>query len=139
MPQFRLNHSWLVALLTAFLAMQLNVVSAAHIHLAEHHDHDNSHHQHSIEVHAHNQITHHADAIDASHQSSNSNSVSLDYECNIPHGKYYQKSSLAVIATSFPLLLKVISNSSNPIDVSSSKASYLYRTTINPRAPPQFS
>ena len=119
--------------------MQLNVASATHIHLAEHHDHDSSHHQHNIEVHAHNPIAHHADAIDTSYQSSESNSVSLDYDCNSSHGKHQQKSSLAVIAPSFPLILKVVSNSSNPINISSIKASHLYRTIHNPRAPPQYS
>lgn len=139
MFQYRLNHSWLFVLLIAFLAMQLNVASATHIHLAELHDHDSSHHQHSIEVHAHNQIAHHADAIDASHQSSESNSVSLDYDCNSPNGKYHQKSSLAFIAPSFQLMLKFTSKNSNPIDVSSRNASHLYRTIVNPRAPPQYS
>ena len=139
MFQTRLNHSWLFVLLTAFLAMQLNVASATHIHLAAHHDHDSSHHQHSIEVHAHNQIAHHADAIDASHQSSENNSVSLDYDCNSPHGKHQQKSSLAVIAPFYQLILKFTSKNSNPIDISSGKASHLYRTIINPRAPPQYS
>lgn len=139
MPQFRLNHSWLFVLLIAFLMMQWTAVLGAHVHLAEHHDHDGNQHQHNIEVHAHNSIDHHAETIDPSHQSADINYINIDQECNSSNGNYQQQFSLIAVEPGFLYFLQVKSNHSKPADLLSSKASYLSLSTINLRAPPKFS
>ena len=139
MPQFRLNHSWLFILFTVFLTMQWTAVLGAHVHLAEHHDHDGSQHQHNIEVHSHNSINHHAETIDSSHTSADSNFVEIDQDCNSSNGKYQQQSSLISVEANCLYLLQFKSKHSKPTVLDISKASYLSLSIINLRAPPQFS
>ena len=138
MLKFRLNHSWLFVLFTAFLTMQWTAVLGAHVHLAEHHDHDGSQHQHNIEVHAHNSINHHAETIDSSHTSADTNFVDIDKDCNSSNGKYQQQSSL-IVDSGLLYFLQFKSTHSKPTDLNNSKANYLSLSTINLRAPPQFS
>lgn len=139
MPQFRLNHSWLFVLFTAFLTMQWTAVLGAHVHLGEQHDHDDSQHQHNIEVHAHNSINHHAEVIDSSHTSADSNFVEIDQDCNSSNGKYQQQSFLISVEANCLYLLQFKSYHSKSMELDNSKASYLSLSTINLRAPPKFS
>lgn len=136
MTKFRLNPIFLFVLITAFLTMQW---TSAHIHLAEHHDHDGDHHQHNIEVHAHHSIGHHADAIDFSHQTGDVSVVELDHDYSTPKVKKQDRPSAAIITTAFqPLSFSQAIRIEPPL-VANTKLSHLYRSTVNPRAPPLFS
>jgi len=139
MPQFRLNHSWLFVIFTAFLTMQWTAVLGSHVHLGEYHDHDGSQHQHNIEVHVHNATNHHADTIDSSHQLVDINFVNVDQDCNSSNVKYQQQSSLIAVDAGFLYFLQCKSNHSKPTDLDNSKTSYLSLSTVNLRAPPKFS
>ena len=134
MSNFRLNHTLLFTFIIAFLAMQW---TTAHIHLADHHDHDGSHH-HNIEVHAHHSIDQHVSAIDLSHQSNNLSVVELDYEFNAQKVEKLEKPSTSVIPSTFPLLSFAISNITKLPADTNTKLSYLYRLTAKPRAPPAY-
>lgn len=136
MAKYRLNQTLIFVLIAAFLAMQS---ASAHIHLAEHHDHDGSHHQHHSEAHAHQSIDSHADAIDFSHLIDHANAIELDHECNMGKGTK-QVTSFAVLAT--PVFRQPANFESISIElpvVVNTKLSHLYRSTVNLRAPPQFS
>jgi len=111
--------------------------TAAHIHLAEHHDHDGSLHQHSIEAHTHQLTSHHADTIDSSHQPGNFSVVELDHEFNTSKGKKQEKPSTAAITLVFQQL-----TFSQPIalefpEIINTKLSYHGRSSVRLRAPPQ--
>jgi len=113
--------------------------TSAHIHLAEHHDHDGNHHQHNIEVHAHHSIGHHADAIDFSHPSGDISVVELDHDYSTPKVKKQDKPSTTAITTAFhQLSFPQPFGIGTTADVNT-RHSHLYRSTVNPRAPPRLS
>ena len=136
MTKIRLNHTFILVLITAFLSMQW---STAHLHLAEHHDHEGSHHQHNIEIHAHHSITHNTDTFDVSHQATDNNVVKLDIECSTSHRTKQEKPSTAVIAPTFQQASLFQALSVELRVVVKTKLSPLYYSTFNIRAPPQFS
>lgn len=136
MHKFKLNQTLLLMLITAFLSMQL---TTAHIHLAQHHDHDNSHHQHNIEVHTHHSIDHQAEFINSSHHSHDTNVVELDHEFNGQKVEKSEKPSASFIALTFPQSSLISNISAKLPDVINTKFSYLNRATVSPRAPPIYS
>ena len=136
MTKYRLNHTLLFVLIAAFLSMQS---AAAHIHLAEHHDHDGSHHQHHSEAHAHQSIDSHEDAIDFSHQMDHSNIVELGHECSTVKQNKQEKHYDSIIGLVFQQQSLFKSVSIEIPIVVNTKLSYLYRSTIYLRAPPQSS
>lgn len=133
MTYFRLNHTFLLALIIAFLSAQWSI---SHIHLAEHHDHDGSHHQHKSEVHTHNSIENSVDAIDFAHQSNDLNIVELDREINSHKVDQPQNPFAALISSAFPRLTESLPNDTFLPDFLNTKIDYLSRSTVSPRAPP---
>ena len=136
MSIFRLNHTLLFVLITAFLTMQWSTV---HIHLAEHHNPDDSHHQHEIAFHAHYSIGHHADAIGFSHQAGSTNVVELDHKYSAPKIKVWKKLSSAAITPAFQLLSSTQPICIQPLVVVSPKRNHFYFSIVNLRGPPLFS
>ena len=136
MAKTRLNHTLLFVLITAFLTTQWTI---AHIHLTEDHDHGGSRHQHSSEAHAHHSIASHADAIDFSHQPNDLNIVELDHELSTQKAGKLDKPATANITSVFPLLSLVLSDNARLPGIVSTKLSYLFRSTVRSRAPPQYS
>ncbi len=112
--------------------------TAAHIHLAEHHDHDGSHHQHSIEAHAHQQAGHHTDTIDPSHQNSDLNVIELDHEYN-PSSKKTKTPPTTAITAVFQQQTLFKPFDTDLAIILNTKLSYLHRSTVYLRAPPQLS
>ena len=118
--------------------------SAAHIHLGEHHDHDGSHHEHNVETHAHQLVghhssSHHTETIDSSHSTSDVKVVSIDHECSTPKGKKQEKPSSAPITLGIQQLAFSQSISIALPVLLNTRLSHIDRSTVNLRAPPQFS
>jgi len=138
MTEFRLNKAMFFVLVIAMLSMQW---STAHIHLAEHHDHDGSHHQHNIEAHSHQSFTQNDNYVDSTHQINEQKVkvVELDNDCNIHN--WNNLDDQPVTLTSVNLQLNIIHHSSNieSSEFSNSKHRYIDYSTINLRAPPKFS
>ena len=135
MTSFRLNHTFLLALIIAFLSAQWSI---SHIHLVEHHDHDGSHHQHKSEVHTHNSIDKSIGAIDFAHQSNDLNVVELDREINSHKVDQPQNPFAALISSAFPRLSVSLPHDTLLPVFLNTKIDYLSRSTVSPRAPPLF-
>ena len=136
MNKYRLNHTLLYVLIAAFLTIQS---AAAHIHLAEHHDHDGSPHQHQSEAHAHLSIDSHDDAIESAHQMDHANVVELGHECSTSQKNKQEQFSVAIVLCVLRQpVFSIFVSTKLPLIVNT-KLSYLYRSTIHLRAPPQFS
>ena len=133
MTYFRLNHTFILALIFAFLAAQWSV---SHIHLAEHHDHDGKHHQHKSEVHTHNSIDNNIEAIDFTHQSNDLNVVELDHEINSHKVDQANSPFVAIISSAFPRLTLSLPHDTWLPDFFNTRIDYLSRSTVSPRAPP---
>lgn len=138
MTKFRLNKAMFFVLITAMLSMQW---STAHIHLAEHHDHDESYHQHNIEAHSHQSFAQNDNHIDSTHQINEQKVkvVELDNDCNIH--QWNNLDDQPVTLTSVSIQLNLIHHSGNIelLEFSNSKRRYIDYATINLRAPPNFS
>ena len=111
--------------------------TASHIHLAEHHDHDGSHHQHSTEAHSHQLTGHHVDAIDSSHKIGDFTVVELEHKYNIAKVKKPKKQPLASITLEFQAISLPQRVAAKHPEIINTKFSYLDRSNIRPRAPPQ--
>ena len=134
--KFCSNYPLLFVIITAFLAMQW---TTAHIHLTEYHNHEGSYHQHQIETHAHHLIGQDAIAVDFSHHAGHANVIELDYEYSFPKREKQKNPSTGVVVSVFQLPLpSLLSGIEIPV-VINTKLSYLARSTVNPRAPPQTS
>ena len=129
------NYLLLLLLVAAFLTMQS---ATAHIHLGEQHNHDETHHQHQAELHAHNLITQTIVTAD-SHQESHANVIVLIHECSIPKQEKQKNLPAALIAKSASLLQPLLLVSTKIPVIEDTRSSYLNRSTLNPRAPPQIS
>ena len=138
MTEFRLNKAMFFVVVIAMLSMQW---STAHIHLAEHHDHDGGHHQHNIEAHSHQSFTQNDNYVDSTYQVNEQKVkvVELDNDCNIH--SWNNLDDQLVIVTSVNLQLNIIHYSSNieSSEFSNSKHRYIDYSTINLRAPPKLS
>lgn len=138
MTKFRLNTAMFFVLVTAMLSMQW---STAHIHLAEHHDHDGSDHQHNIEAHAHQSFTQNDNFVDSTHQINEQKVkvVELDNDCNIHKWNNLDDQPIALTLVTFQLSFIAHSGSVKPSEFSNAKRRYIDYSTINLRAPPKFS
>lgn len=136
--KLRLNKVMFFVLISALLSMQW---SPAHIHLAEHHDHDGSHHQHNIESHAHQSYTHHDDFPDSNHQVDQQEVklVELSNDCNVQSWNNIDDQPVLFTSVNLQLTLTHHINSIESSGFSNSKRRYIDFSTINLRAPPQFS
>lgn len=132
---FRLNKTLLLFLVTAFLTVQW---SATHIHFAGHHDHDDSHHQHDREIHAHFLTDHQTDNIDTEATTNDLIVVELDHKSNLPIAKKITP-IIAIIASVYLQSLSFQLVSFELPVFTDDKSSYLDRSTVSPRAPPQTS
>lgn len=113
--------------------------TTAHIHLTEHHNHEGSYHEHQIETHTHHLIGQDAIAVDFSHQAGHANVIELDYEYSLPKREQQKNSSTVVVISVFQLPPPfLLSDIAIPV-VINTKLSYLARSTVHPRAPPQTS
>jgi len=135
MTKFRLNQSLLFILITAFLSMQS---ASAHIHLSEHQDHNDSHHHHDLEIHSHQSIDHNTDVINSSHQTNNINIIELDHKFSAQNAEKPKKPSTTTIPLDFQQPTFISTLKTNLPDLLSSKFSYLYGLTANPRGPPKY-
>jgi len=137
MTQFRLNKAIFFVLVTALLSMQW---STAHIHLAEHHDHDGIDHQHHIKTHVHQPFSHTDGSIDSSQQIflQPINVVELDHGCNVFRWNNIDDQPVVLTSTSLQLNISPYINSIESAILSNSKRRYLDYSTINLRAPPIF-
>lgn len=134
--KFCSNCPLLFVVITAFLAMQW---TTAHIHLTEHHNHAGSYHEHQIETHAHHLIGQDTIAVDVSHHAGHANVIELDYEYSLPKREQQKNHSTVGVVSVFQLPPpSLLSGIEIPI-VTNTKLSYLARSTVNPRAPPQTS
>ena len=132
------NKMLIFVLLAAFLSMQW---STAHIHLAEHHNHDESHHQHTVEAHAHQSITPHNNSNDSTHQESD-HSVSvieLDHVCDRQSGDRLDNHTITSIPANFELILLPQQSSIKLPKVNTFKHRYIDYSTLQLRAPPKYS
>lgn len=125
-------------LVTAMLSMQWSV---AHIHLAEHHDHDGSHHQHNIEGHAHQSFNHDDNFTDSIHQVDHQDIklVELGHDCNVQSWNNIVDQPVVLTSVNFQLNFTPHINSITSSGFSYSKRRYPDYSTINLRAPPVFS
>jgi len=137
MTQFRLNKTIFFVLVTALLSMQW---STAHIHLAEHHDHDGIDHQHQIKTHVHQSFSHNHDSIDSNKPVflQSINVVELDQSYNVFRWNNIDDQPVVLISASLQLNIYPHINSLESASLSSSKRRYLDYSTINLRAPPIF-
>lgn len=129
------NYVVLLLLAVVFFTTQWSTI---HVHLAEQHSHDGGAHQHQPEAHAHSLIEQ-ATTNDYLHQLSHTNIVELGSEYCFSKNDTQKKALTFIVDTSpclSPFLLLV---SSKIRGFESSKSSYLNRSTLNPRAPPQIS
>ena len=135
MTKFRLNQSLLFILITAFLSMQS---ASAHIHLPEHQGHNDSHHQHDLEVHSHQSIDHDTDVVGSSHHTNDINIIELDHKFSAQNAEKPKKSTTTTIPLAFQQPTFISALKTNLPDLLSSKFSYLYGLTANPRGPPKY-
>jgi len=132
---FRLNKTLLLFLVTAFLTVQW---SATHIHLAGHHVHDDSHHQHVLETHAHFLTDHQTDSIDTEATTDDLSVVELDHKSNLPIEKKITPVIAMIASVYLQSLFFQLVSFELPV-FTADKSSYLDRSTVSPRAPPQTS
>ena len=130
-------------LVIAMLSMQW---STAHIHLAEHHDHDGNHHQHHIEAHSHQSFTQNDNYINSTHLTNEHQAnkhqvkvVEFDKDCNIH--KWNSIDDQSIILTSVNFQLHLIHHLTNyeSSEFKHSRRRYIDYSTIQLRAPPEFS
>jgi hypothetical protein len=142
--KFRLKHSFIFVLITAFLTMQC---ATAHIHVAESHEHDGGQHRHNSEAHSHPIFNQHSDSLDSTHHSDVVDSenqfdygvIELDHQCITTKVKH--KESPSILASVFIFTQHKFSLFSR-IDLSvtlSTKLNYLDRSIVYLRGPPQLS
>ena len=135
MLKLRINHTFIFALISAFLVMQW---SGAHIHLSENHDHDGEQHQHEIDKHAHTSVIQHVDVDNLDQNDSVLTVVDVDNECNSSIAKAKVQKIVFITPQSQPLFqTKLVSLEHSSINYF--KNGLLERTSINPRAPPYLS
>jgi len=136
MTQFRLNKAIFFVLAMALLSMQW---STAHIHLAEHHDHDGIDHQHQVKTHVHQSFSHN-DSVDSNKQIflQPINVVDLDHGCHVFRWNNIDDQPVVLTSASLQLNIYPHTNSLESASLSSSKRRYLDYSTINLRAPPIF-
>jgi len=121
-----------LCLMIAFMSMQL---SSAHIHVAEHHQHDGSKHAHVAKAHAHSLSDHHQDAFDDTPVAS-SLVVEIAQESIQQTCQSSDQPSLQAFDQYCPFIpLRSVtknsfSNTINPL------ASWLHYSTVRSRAPP---
>lgn len=131
MTKLRFNFLLVFALMIAFLSMQ---TTSAHIHLAEHHNHEGVH-SHEVESHAHHLTSHYTETMELSHQVDASNTIDLNISFNAPSG-HQQLPELAIVQAYFqPRILAKIVKVDPRLPVIFAY-SYLDRSTDTPRAPP---
>lgn len=137
MTKFRLNRTLFFVLVTAFLSMQW---SSAHIHLAEHHDHDANHH-HEVEVHAHHSISQNDNLSSSTHETQNHsvNVVEIDHQCNTKSGNYFDEHYIALTSEYFHLHFIPLKSYIEATKLNSSNQQYIDYSTIYGRAPPKIS
>jgi len=132
--KLRYNFLMVFVLIFAFLNMQ---TASAHIHLAEHHDHDEIHH-HQAEGHSHYLVSHFSESDDLTHHADASNSVDLDSSFNAPSGKI-KAPDLAISPSCFQQKIHIRTvRLELPFSVHH-LYSHLHQSTSHPRAPPYFS
>ncbi|MCW8901504.1 MAG: hypothetical protein OQK75_04945 [Gammaproteobacteria bacterium] len=115
--------------------------SSAHIHLAEHHNHDGSHHQHNIEGHAHQSLTHNDHVPDSNHQvhKQDVKLVELGNDCNVQSWNNIDDQPVVLTSVNLQLNLTHHIISIESSGLSNSKRRYIDYSTISLRAPPKFS
>jgi hypothetical protein len=135
MSKLRINHTFIFALISAFLVMQW---SGTHIHLSENHDHDGNQYQHGIDKHAHQSVIQHVDVNDLDENDSALSVVDVDNECNSSIAKKNVQ-KIAFHTPQFQPLLQIKIVRLGHSSVYYSKRGLLDRTSVNPRAPPYLS
>lgn len=137
-PKLLSNHRWLFVFIVAFIAMQW---TTAHIHLAEHHDHDGSHHQHNLEAHLDHFVDDHVDIFDLSHQLGDANIIELVQVFGVANEKKLEKpdTSALIIYLIYQPLLFVQSVLYEPPFVANIRLVHFYHSASRPRAPPHLS
>ena len=131
------NYALLLLLVMAFLAMQW---TTTHIHLAEQHSHDGGSHQHQVDAHDHSFSSGMVTAIDFSQQTNHDNIIEFDREDGLPKkGTQKAASTTTLVGTTVHLLAPFLLVSIQTPVVTNTKSSYVNRSTLNPRAPPQTS
>ena len=131
----RLNTVLTFYLITALLSIQW---SMGHIHLSEQHDHDGGLHRHSIEAHAHHPVSHHADQIESSHQTSDANVVELNPAYRLINSTKHKKLPHTIQSSIFEPALVCLAKT-EPSEIISTKPGYLHQSTVYLRGPPSFS
>ena len=138
MSSFRLNKTMFIVLVAALLSMQW---SSAHIHLAEQHDHDGNPHQHKVAGHTHQSFTHDdvfSDSIHQLHQQQ-VNLVEIGYECNVQSWNNIDDQPIILSYINLQLNFTQHINRIESAGFDNSKRRYTDYSTINLRAPPEFS
>ena len=135
MKIYRINTVLAFSLIAAFLSMPWSVT---HVHLSKQHDHDGGLHQHSIEAHAHHPVSHHADQIESSHQTSDANVIELNPEYRLTNSTKQKKLPVTIQAYVFQPPLLCLSKAEHS-KIISTKLEYLYQSTVYLRGPPLFS
>lgn len=130
------NYALLLLLVMAFLAMQWTTI---HIHLAEQHGHDGGYHQHQVDAHDHSFSSQTVTAIDFSQQTNHDNIIEFDREDGLPKKGTQKAPSTTLVGTTVHLLAPFLLVSIKVPVVTNTKSSYVNRSTLNSRAPPQTS
>lgn len=133
MAGFSLNRTLIFVVISAFLAVQLTV---DHIHLADHHDHGGSHHKHHSQAHNYHLADYHADAIDVSHETNDTNVVNIDLERNPLQRECQDNPSADAVSFVFQWVSSSLSVNPDFEEPVNAKYSQLDRASTNPRAPP---
>ena len=138
LPDIRTNRRNTVLILYLITSLLFIQWSTAHMHLSTQHEHDGGPHHHSTEVHTQHSGSHHANQIDSSPQSSETNVVELNSEYRLTNSTKQKKriDTLQTSAFQPPLLYLSKALLSGII---STNLGYLNQTTVYLRGPPLFS